>query len=80
MSEPLMTCRKGLDDIKAEVECLSRDEPGGSLLTGQVVSGMKVARVWLGLRCGTWEPVLRYRGQREKLGLAGRESEPPKWL
>ena len=34
-----------------------RDEPGGSLLTGQVVFGMKVARARFGLRCGTWEPV-----------------------
>jgi len=35
----------------------SRDEPGGCLSIGQVVSGMKVARARLGLRCGTWEPV-----------------------
>jgi hypothetical protein len=32
-------------------------EPGGCLLTGQVVSGMKVARAWSGLLCGTLEPV-----------------------
>jgi hypothetical protein len=36
---------------------LLRDEPGGCLLTGQVVSGMKVARAWSGLSCGTCEPV-----------------------
>jgi len=29
------------------------------LPTGQVVSGMEVARAWPGLRCGTWEPVSR---------------------
>jgi hypothetical protein len=36
---------------------MSRDEPGGYLLTAQVVSGMKVGRARLGLWCGTWEPV-----------------------
>ena len=49
---------KGLDDIETGVGNWLRDEPGGSLLTGQVVSGMKVARAWSGLRCGTWEPVV----------------------
>jgi hypothetical protein len=33
-------------------------EPGGCLLTAQVVSGMKVARARLRLSCGTWEPVV----------------------
>jgi hypothetical protein len=56
-SEPLMTCRKLLDDIETGVEAVPRDEPGGSLLTGQAVSGMKVARARLWLRCGTWESV-----------------------
>jgi RND superfamily putative drug exporter len=35
----------------------SRDESGGSLLTAQVASGVEVARAWLGLLHGTWEPV-----------------------
>jgi hypothetical protein len=52
-----MTCRKRIDDIETGVELLPRDEPGGSLLTGQVVSGMKVARAWSWLSCGTLEPV-----------------------
>ena len=56
-SEPLMKCRKRIDDIETGVELLLRDEPGGCLLTGQVVSGMKVARAWSGLWCGTLEPV-----------------------
>jgi hypothetical protein len=56
-SEPLMTCRKRIDGIETGVELLLRDEPGGCLLTGQVVSGMKVARAWSGLLCGTLEPV-----------------------
>lgn len=56
-SEPLMTCRKRIDDIETGVELLPRDEPGGDLPTAQAVSGMEVARAWLRLRCGTWEPV-----------------------
>ena len=56
-SDPLMTCRNELDDIETGVVNWSRDEPGGSLPTGQVVSGMEVARAWSGLWCGTCEPV-----------------------
>jgi hypothetical protein len=41
---PLMKCRKRMDGIKTGVESLPRDQPGGSLLTGQVVPGTKVAR------------------------------------
>ena len=52
-----MTCRKRMDDVKTGVELLPWDEPGGCLLTGQVVSGVKVARAWSGLSCGTREPV-----------------------
>ncbi len=52
-----MTCRKSIGGIRTGVDKMPRDEPGGSLLTGQVVSGMKVARARFGLRCGTWEPV-----------------------
>lgn len=36
---------------------LSRDEPGGDLLTAQVVSGMEAARAQFRLWHGTWEPV-----------------------
>jgi hypothetical protein len=36
---------------------LLRDEPGGCLLIGQVVSGMKAARAQSRRPCGTWEPV-----------------------
>ncbi len=56
-SKPLMTCRKCMGDIKTRVASMPWEEPGGSLPTGQVVSGMKVARAWSGLSCGTWEPV-----------------------
>jgi hypothetical protein len=58
-SDPLMTCRKGpIDDIETRPERTAWDEPGGSLPTGQAVSGMEVARAWPGLRCGTCEPVV----------------------
>ena len=82
-SEPLMKCRKRIDDIKTGVESLPRDEPGGSLLTGQVVSGMEVARAWSGLLCGTWEPVAPTvaAGQWRQDGPAAvRASENPKQL
>jgi hypothetical protein len=54
---PLLRRRKRRDGIKTGVESLPRDEPGGCLLTGQVVPGVKVARAWSGLWCGTREPV-----------------------
>src|SRR5712692_3478550 len=53
-----MTCRKLMGDIETGPGVRVWDEPGGCLLTGQVVSGMEVARAWSGLRCGTWEPVV----------------------
>ena len=56
-SEPLMRRRKRIGDIETGVESLPRDESGGCLLIGQVVSGVKVARAWSGLLCGTREPV-----------------------
>ncbi len=56
-SEPLMRRRKRIGDIETGVESLLRDEPGGCLLIGQAVSGVKVARAWSGLLCGTREPV-----------------------
>jgi hypothetical protein len=36
---------------------LPRDESGGCLLTGQVVTGVKMARAQIRHRHGTWEPV-----------------------
>ncbi len=52
-----MTCRKSIGGTRTGVDKMPREESGGSLLTGQVVPGMKVARARFGLRCGTWEPV-----------------------
>jgi hypothetical protein len=57
VSEPLMRCRKSAGGIETRVGILLWDESGGCLLTGQVVSGMKVARARFRLRHGTWEPV-----------------------
>ena len=36
---------------------MPRDESGGCLLTGQVVTGVKMARAQIRHRHGTWEPV-----------------------
>ena len=58
VSDPLMTCRNHLDEIETGSGGPARDEPGGCLLIGQVVSGMEVARAWPGLWCGTCEPVV----------------------
>ena len=47
VSESLMTCRDDYQhDIETGVSGCPRDEPGGSPLTGQVVSGMKATRAW----------------------------------
>jgi hypothetical protein len=56
-SEPLLKRRKRTDVIETGVPLLSRDEPGRGLLTGQVVTGAEVARVRIGHRHETWEPV-----------------------
>jgi hypothetical protein len=69
VSEPLMTCRKSETDIKTGYVSLPWDEPGGSLFIGQVVSGMKAARAWVGLLCGTWEPVVSRNDRPVALGL-----------
>ena len=71
MSEPLLNCRKRIDDIETRVQLLPWDKPGGCLLTGLVVSGTKVARARFRLQRGTWErlaPVVSagcWTGRRE---------------
>ena len=71
VSEPLLTCRKRMDDIRTGVQLLPWEEPGGYLLTALVVSGMKVARARFRRRCGTWELLAPmrsaacWRGRRE---------------
>jgi hypothetical protein len=57
VSEPLKKRRKRSDVIETGVQSLPRDEPGGCLLTGQVVTGVEVARARCRLQHGTWEPV-----------------------
>jgi hypothetical protein len=54
-SEPLMKRRKRIDVIETGVQLLPRDKPGGGLLTGQVVTGVEVARARSRHRHGTWE-------------------------
>jgi hypothetical protein len=69
VSEPQMTCRNSLDDIKSGSALLTCDEPGGSLLIGQVVSGIYAARAWVRLLHGTWEPVVLRDRQLVAFGL-----------
>lgn len=57
-SEPLLTCRNALDDIKTRASFWAWDKSGGDLPTAQAVSGMEVARARVRLLCGTWEPVV----------------------
>jgi hypothetical protein len=57
-SEPQVSCRKAVDDIETEACALLRDESGGCLFIGQMVSGMYAARAWVRLLHGTWEPVV----------------------
>jgi hypothetical protein len=71
-----MTCRKRSDDIETEEESLPREEPGGNLSTAQVVSGMKVARAWLRLLSGTWEPAAPIAWPSGKHPGAAREGDP----
>ena len=52
-----MKRRKRSGVIETGVQSLPWDEPGGCLLTGQVVTGVKVARARFRRRHGTWEPV-----------------------
>ena len=66
VSEPLMKCRKRMDDVKTGVESLSRDQRGGDPLTARVASGIKVARVRSWLEQGTWEPVASMRREKPK--------------
>src|SRR5215472_839926 len=56
VSEPLLKRRKRSDVIRTGVQSLPRDEPGGCLLTGQVVTGAEVARARFRHQHGTWEP------------------------
>lgn len=56
-SEPLLKRRKRTDVIETGVPLLPRDEPGGCLLIGQVVTGAKVARAQNRHWQETWEPV-----------------------
>ena len=73
-SEPLMKCRKRKDDVKTEGVSLPWDRFGSDLLTDRMASGMKVARTWSGLLCGTWEPVAPMPRENRKWRPHKRES------
>jgi hypothetical protein len=65
-----------MGDIETGVESLPRDESGGCLLIGQAVSGVKVARAWSGLSCGTREPLAPTGWLASGAGVAsGRSSQ-----
>jgi hypothetical protein len=68
-SKPWMKCRNASDDIESGSVRMIRDEPGGCLFTGQVVSGMYAARAWVRLLHGTWEPVVLRDDQLVAFGL-----------
>jgi len=68
-SEPQVSCRKAVDDIKTGSCSLPRDESGGCLFIGQMVSGMYAARAWVRLLHGTWEPVVLRSDQLVAFGL-----------
>jgi hypothetical protein len=57
VSEPLLKRRKRIGVIETRVQSLPWEEPGGCLLTGQVVTGVKVARARFRHWHGTCEPV-----------------------
>ena len=48
VSEPLMKCRKRIDDIETGVQLLPREEPGGYLFTALAVArhGGGASPVW----------------------------------
>jgi hypothetical protein len=68
-SEPQVSCRKAVDDIKTGSLPLPRDGSGGCLFIGQMVSGMYAARAWVRLLHGTWEPVVLRDGRLVAFGL-----------
>ena len=74
VSEPLMKRRKHSGVIKTRVQSLPWEEPGGCLLTGQVVTGVKVARARFRHWHGTWELSPRWRWPG--VGPASRRESP----
>jgi hypothetical protein len=78
-SEPRLKCRNAIDGIKSGSGMQARDEPGGCLFIGQVVSGMHAARARVRLLYGTWEPVVSWDSRPVvlwdlRLGVSGKVS------
>jgi hypothetical protein len=69
-----MTCRKRIDGIKTEASRYLGSSLGENLLTAQTVPGMEVARAWLRLWCGTWEPV----APKATVGLGSDPADRPR--
>ncbi len=64
-SELLMRCRNEKGDVRTGGLLNSGISPRGTCFTAWAASGIKVARTWSRLLCGTWEPIVPM--VREKL-------------
>jgi hypothetical protein len=64
-SELLLRCRNEKDDVRTGGLPNSRISSRVTCFTAWAASGIKVARIWSRLWCGTWEPVVPML--REKL-------------
>ncbi len=69
-----MRCRKLEMASKPRFICGLGRNLGGDLRTAQVAPGIEVARAWLRLCCGTWEPVV----SKATVGLGERPAQPSK--
>ena len=55
--------------MASEVEAFKlQEESKGNLFTAWMASGIKVARTWSRLLCGTWEPVVLMLREKLKWG------------
>lgn len=65
-SEPLMTCRNCIDDVKTGEWWLPQDQHGRCLYLAHVASGIKAARSRIRLGHGTLEPVVSMPREKPK--------------
>jgi len=75
-SEPITRCRKLLDDVKTRGLSLPQEKSRGNLPTAWMASGIQVAWTWIGLWCGTWEPVIRMVREKPKWNDSARVKVP----
>ena len=57
-----------MDGVKTGELTILQDKPEGNLSTVWAASGIKVARTWFRLLCGTWEPVVPMLREKLKWG------------